>query len=265
MVSFLNDILMRVELIHFLITGSFDFNNLNNLDTIVRDKSISFTIGSTVFLVILVVIAALLKKKNEVVKQLLFWSMILIISVNTLYLAGATIYKNQRSITGGPVHWHADFEVYNCGKEVDLVDPTGWSNKIGTPVFHEHNDKRIHVEGVVLHQEDVSLGRFFNVVGGNLTSQNLAAPLNDGTVMNLNNGDYCGDGPGMVQVFVYQTSGSAFSQKKLLYPEDYILSGHSGVPPGDCIIVEFDQPKERTAKLCQSYKVQQQLGKITGQ
>jgi len=251
-----------VDLLHFLITGSFDSGNVSNLDSIVRDNSIFFTIIATVVLVVLVFIAALVKKPSDGLKLVLFVLMIATISLNTLYLSASTIYKNERSITGGPVHWHADFEIWNCGKEVDLVDPVGWSNKIGTPVFHEHNDKRVHVEGVVLGDEEVQLGRFFNVIGGNLTSQNLVTPLNDGTVMNVSNGDFCNGEPGMIQVFVYRTEGANFSQEKLQYPEDHILSGDSGVPPGDCIIVEFDQPKERTDKLCQSYQVQEQLGKL---
>lgn len=254
-----------MDLIHFLVTGSFNSGNLTYLDSIIREKSIGFTVGSTVFLLVLVAIATLIKKQSEVVKWLLFGSMVSIISINTLYLAGSTIYRNYRSVTGGPIHWHADFEIWNCGEKVNLEDPTGWSNKIGTPVYHEHNDERLHVEGVVLHQGDISLGNFFNIIGGNLNSRNLTAPLNDG-ILNLNNGDYCGDGPGMVQVFVYQTSGSAFSQKKLLYPEDYILSGHSSVPPGDCIIIDFDSEiKEKTDKMCTSYRVQEQLGKIKGE
>lgn len=251
-----------MDLIHFFITASFDSSNVSHLDSAIRDNSINFTLISIVILVILVAIAALIKKQSELVKIILFVLMIGVISLNTLYLAGSTIYKNERSVTGGPVHWHADFEIWNCGKEVDLVDPVGWSNKIGTPVYHEHNDKRVHVEGVVLDNSEVTLGRFFNVIGGNLTMQNLAAPLNDGSVMNVSNGEYCNGSPAMIQVFVYKTEGANFSQEKLLYPEDYILSDDSGVPPGDCIIVEFDQPKEKTERLCQSYQVQEQLGKL---
>lgn len=255
-----------MDFVHFLITGSFDASNIGHLDEIVRENSINFSVGAAVILLVLTVIAALVKKQPEWLKLFLFVSMILVISLNTFYLAGATIYKNQRSITGGPVHYHADFEIWNCGKEVDLVDPEGWSNKIGTPVFHEHNDKRMHVEGVVLHQEDISLGKFFNVIGGNLTFKNLALPLNDGTVMNVNNGDYCDGEPAMVQVFVYSTEeragGLTYTQHKVTYPEDYLLKGESGVPPGDCIIVEFDKPKGYTDKLCQSYQVQEQIGEL---
>ena len=250
-----------MDFIHYLITGSFDSSNLSHLDSIVRDRSINFTVAASIFLLVLVVIAALIKKQGEALKVTLFVLMIGTISLTTLYLAGATIYKNQRSITGGPVHWHADFEIWNCGQKVNLKDPTGWSNKIGTPVFHEHNDDRIHVEGVVLHQPDVNLGNFFNVIGGKLDSQTMTAPLNEGD-LTVNNGEMCNGQPAMVQAFVYKSEGSNFSQQRITNPEDYLLSGESGIPPGDCIIIEFDAPKDKTDKLCQSYKVQEQLGKI---
>lgn len=251
-----------MDFIHFFITGNFDTSQVASLDTIIRDNSITFTIWASILLIILTVISALIKKQNHIVKVILFTSMIAIISLNTLYLAVSTIYKNERSITKGPVHWHADMEVWDCGKEKDLIDPVGWSNKIGTPVLHEHNDKRMHVEGVVLTDDYASLGNFFNVIGGRITQYELTYPAVDGTIARAH-GDDCNGAPGMVQVFVYKTEGDTFKQEKLLNPEDYILSGDSGVPPGDCIIVEFDSTiKDKTDKLCQSYKVQEQLGKI---
>jgi len=252
-----------MDFIHFFITGSFDSSNVAALDAIIRSNSITYTIWASVLLLILTVISAVVRKPNNFVKILLFVSMILIISANTLYLAGATIYKNERSITKGPVHWHADMEVWDCGKELDLIDPVGWSNKIGTPILHEHNDKRIHVEGVVLTDDYASLGNYFKVIGGRLTQYELTYPAIDGTIARAH-GDDCNGAPGMVQVFVYKTEGDTFWQEKIMNPEDYILSGDSGVPPGDCIIVEFDSMiKDKTDRMCQSYMVQEQLGKIT--
>ena len=252
-----------MEFIHFFITGNFDISQVASLDSIIRDNSITYTIWASVLLLILTAISAFIKKQNHIVKIILFTSMITIISLNTLYLAGSTIYKNHRSITGGPVHWHADFEVWNCGKQLDLIDPEGWSNKIGTPVLHEHNDKRVHVEGVVLTDKYASLGNFFEVIGGKLSQYELSFNSIEGQVT-ANHGDLCNEKPGMVQVFVYKTEGDKYWQEKVMNPEDYILSGDSGVPPGDCIIVEFDSEiKEKTNHMCQSYRVQEQLGKIS--
>ena len=120
----------------------------------------------------------------------------------------------------------------------------------------------MHVEGVVLDKSHVSLGEFFQVIDGEMTSRKLVAPINEG-FLTLNNGDMCNGQPGMLQVFVYKTTGTTFRQEKLQNPEDYILSAQSNVPDGDCIIVEFDSMlKEKTDKMCTSYRAAEKLGKI---
>ena len=88
-----------MDILHYLITGSFDSSNLSHLDDIVRSNSINFTLGATVLLFLLVAIAWFIKKQSGLVKSILFTAMILIISINTIYLTGATIYKNKRSVT----------------------------------------------------------------------------------------------------------------------------------------------------------------------
>lgn len=251
-----------MDILHYLITGSFDSSNISHLGEIVHKNSINFTIGGTVILLLLSFVAYLIKKQNEAVKIILFSLIIGVVVLNTLYLAGATIYKNQRSLSQGPVHWHADIEVWNCGQEVNLKDPVGWSNKIGTPLVHEHNDKKIHVEGVIMDREQESLGHFFEVIGGKLNARELVVPTNDGE-LRLNHGDLCNGQPGMVQVFLFKTNGTEVTQTKLLNPDQHTYAPYSAVPAGDCIIVEFDSTiKEKTDKLCQSYKVADYLDKV---
>lgn len=251
-----------MDIIHFLITGSFDTSNLSQLDTIVRERSISLTIGSSIFLIILVVIAALVRRPNNLVKWLLFSSMVLIISVNTLYLAGATVYKNQRSETGGPVHWHADYQIWNCGREIELKNPEGFSNKVGTELVHEHNDNRMHIEGVILNLDDSTPSHFFESLGGSMSNTHLRVPTEEG-VVTMENGQNCPDGKtGILQVFVYKTEGGTVSQTKLEEPQNYRITQTGNVPPGDCLIFEFDSEiKDRTDKLCTSYQVAEEVEK----
>ena len=200
-------------------------------------------------------------EKREILKYFLFLTIVLLVLGITAYLVWSTISTNQTSVTGGPVHWHADFEIWNCGNKVDLIDPKGLSNKIGTPILHEHNDNRIHVEGPVIEYKDISLGEFFKVIGGRMTASSLVAPTNNG-VVSLESGVICNGLPGELQVFVYQTSGSNFHQKKLADPASHILSPHPQVPPGDCIIIELDKPKEKTNKLCNFYQVSVEKGEL---
>ena len=185
--------------------------------------------------------------KNEGIKALAFGVIVIVVLGITGYLIFSTISTNVKSVTGGPVHWHADFEIYSCGEKVDLIDPKGWDNKVGTPLLHEHNDGRIHVEGPVMNFADISLGNFFNVVGG----------------LPLEKQGECNGQPAILQAFVYQTEGNTFSQQKLEDFTNYVLSNYSKVPPGDCIIIEFGPIKDRTDKLCNFYKTAVDKGEFS--
>jgi len=55
-----------------------------------------------------------------------------------------------------------------------------------------------------------------------------------------------------------------FEQQKLENFEDYILSPHTSIPPGDCIIIEFDSDKEKTDHICETYKVSIERGDLSG-
>ena len=234
-----------------------------NLEDLIRNYSINTVIIASAALLILTVLANGIKKPSENLKKLLFGLFVFAILAPTIFLSGSTIYLNTVSSSKGPVHWHADIEIYECGMEVNLKDPKGLSNKIGTATLHEHNDKRIHLEGVVVEPEDASLGKFFNVIGGSLSKDKLVVPTNEGTKDILNETDCPDEYVGYLQAFLFKTVGGKFIQQKLENPEEYIISPHSQVPPGDCIIFEVDREKEKTDKICLSYKVAEELGKIS--
>jgi hypothetical protein len=206
---------------------------------------------------------------SEKLKWFLFLGIAIPVIIATIYSAGATIYLNTISETGGPVHWHADFEVWNCGERVDLISPTGLSNRVGTPIFHEHGDLRVHVEGVLVDKEDASLSKFFEVVGGDLHHGSLSM-LTDNGVVESRDGDECYGKSGKVQVFVYKirdvdsTDRWSYEQRKILDFENYVLAAQSQVPPGDCIIVEFDVDKELTDRICSSYEIAVERGVLHG-
>ena len=152
--------------------------------------------------------------------------------------------------------------MFHCGNKIDLEDPTGFSNKIGTSTLHEHNDFRIHLEGVVVEEEDQSLGKFFHVIGGNISKDSLSAPTTNG-MLTVKNGDLCPDGTsGTLNVFVYRTVNKTYVQQKVNDPASYIYAPESQVPSGDCIIIEYGPEKNSTDKLCTSYQVAESLGKI---
>jgi hypothetical protein len=127
---------------------------------------VTYIVLSGIFLVILsFFLIPNINKLSNKQKKIFFSIMVIPIVFSSLFLAGHTVYENLTSITKGPVHWHADYEVWACGEKLDLVDPEGMSNRIGTSVFHEHGDNRMHVEGVIRNLQDANLENYFKTVG----------------------------------------------------------------------------------------------------
>ena len=232
------------------------------LEDSIRSNSIKIVVVASILILGFLVLTILLKHLGERVKTVLFLGIVLPTLFTTVYLITSTIYLNSTSSSGGPVHWHADYQIWDCGKQLELVDPEGFSNRVGSATFHEHNDNRIHVEGVVVDREEASLGRFFGFIGGELHDDGFKIPTNAGLQVR-HNGDLCSDGQeGTMQAFVYKTQGDTYHQEKLTDPTSYILSPYGNVPPGDCIIVEFDsKEKVETDKLCDSYKLKIETSK----
>lgn len=241
---------------------------------------------ASILIVGLLLYSARQKRMKNKKKKALFGSITGVIVLTTVFLFATTIYINSISDSRGPVHWHTDIEFWACGTEVELRDPKGaLSNKIGSPTYHEHNDKRIHLEGVVVKKEyDASLEKFMDVTGGEISTERLIIPtnqvfeenepdgdavsgpldakqyhkeLNSGWVIDVSNGQTCGDEPAEVQAFVYtyNKDNDTYSQTKLADPARYIMRDESVVPPGDCVIVEFAPPMEKTDKLCLQFGI----------
>lgn len=226
---------------------------------------------TAILLAILVLISILVKEKlqNEKIKLLLFILIVIPIILTSLYLITGTIYKNVISETKEPVHWHADFEIWTCDNQLDIIDPKGLINRIGTPLFHEHGENRIHIEGAVLEKKNIALHHFFEVIGGSLEKNKIIIPTNE-KIVEYQNGDLCDGEESIVQVFLYKIknpdprkkSGFIYEQIKVDNFEEYILSPYSNIPPGDCIIIEFGPEKQSTDKICTSYRLAEERGHI---
>jgi len=237
------------------------------LDEKIRQGTFQAVVAGGVLLVLFVGISAVMKQRGKLkgaMSGALFLAIAAVVIAVTAYVAGSTIYLNIVSETGGPVHWHADFEIWNCGSHVDLVDPSGFSNKVGSAVMHEHGDSRMHVEGVIVDYTDASVGKFIAAIGGELRSGWLRVPTTSGEVTMMD-GDTCGNGKGKLQVFVWKTSNGRAVQERITGYSDYVISPHGQVPPGDCIILEFDSgQKESTERMCESYEAAIKRGALNG-
>jgi hypothetical protein len=256
-------------------------SDLADLEHQVSSLSVRSVLLGSAAVLVLVLIGALVRNRLPRLKLPIFASITVLTLVVTTILISSTIFLNTNSSSKGPVHWHADFEIWACGepyaatvshpiKGDRLRDPTGFlSNKIGTTTYHEHNDFRIHLEGVVVTPGDASLGKFFRVIGGEITNRSLLIPLDDNQTAYFENSEVCPEGTpqasqaGQVQVYAYRaldqesSSGkSQYRQEKVSDPANFIINDHPNVPPGDCIIIEFGPLAERTEHKCHQYKVQ---------
>ncbi len=232
-----------------------------------QDYSLQLSAGSFI-LILLLIIYSLHKdklKKNE--KTILFSLMVLITLTTTFYLSYSTISLNMNSITKGPVHWHADFEFWACGEKLDLIDPEGFFNRVGSPVYHEHNDNRIHVEGVVTDLKDINLHEFFEQVDAEIEKDRWMFINHNNEKLNI---DKCNGKKAFTQVFLLKvinpenTKNWVYNQEKLEDYDNYVISPYTAVPPGDCIIIEFDERKEKTKHSCESYKTSIRKGELSG-
>lgn len=188
--------------------------------------------GSLIFGILIVITILFHKKMNDISKKIVYFLIIIISAFVTIYLIVTTLHLNIISITKGPVHWHADFEIWVCDKEVKLAEPKGLSNKQGVNLMHAHNDNRIHVEGVLLDKKAASLGAFFYAIGGSISDDGIKVPTDNGLV-SVHNGDKCNEKPAKLYVFV---NGNLIGD-----PSAYIISPYEKVPPGDRIKFVFTE------------------------
>ncbi len=181
-----------------------------------------------------VVVAVILnhRKMNDVFRKVLFLLIAVPVVVASIYLAGSTIYLNYASESKGPVHWHADYEIFVCREKIELVKPTGLTNRVGNPTIHEHGDSRIHIEGVLLKLKQASLHEYFESIGGEFDGSTLGLPTEHGYMV-WSNGEMCRGRPAYWAVYV---NGVQLIEN----PDEYVIAPYGTVPPGDEIKFIFD-------------------------
>jgi len=243
-----------------------------NLEEFVRNASLRSIIGALIITFGISLYASFRlssEKANNKLKIVTFGLIILVVMGATLFAASSTIYLNVISDTKGPVHWHADYEIWNCGQNVELIHSTGMANRVGSPVLHVHNDNKIHVEGVLVKTKFADLHSVVEILGGQSEEGLMRIPTDKG-VVSMTNGELCNGQPGQLQGFVYKITNPedrknwVYEQIKLDDIGAYVLSAESNSPPGDCIIIEFDQEKESTDKICVGHRLAMERGELRG-
>ncbi|MBI2652920.1 hypothetical protein HYX00_05640 [Candidatus Woesearchaeota archaeon] len=206
--------------------------DLNHSDIYPLSQLTAVGYGSLVFGILILIIISFHRKMNERTKKIVYFLVAIVTLLVTIYIILTTLHLNIISITKGPVHWHADFEIWVCNKEIKLAKPKGLSNKQGVDLMHAHDDSRIHIEGVLLDRKAASLGAFFYAISGSLSDDRLKVVTDEGLV-SVHDGDLCNEKPAKLYVFV--------NRNLINNPSEYIISPYEKVPPGDRIKIVFTE------------------------
>lgn len=141
-------------------------------------------------------------------QDLLVYGGIGLVVLLVIYTIAKGLVNASDPVTAGEVHWHADIAYEACGQTVSFDDEKGHT------ITHGHNDDQVHVEGIILDEQDISLASFFKNSGINITSENFE---------DYNNGDLCDSStePGKVSFYV---DGELFSD-----PNEIIIADKQNI------------------------------------
>jgi len=82
--------------------------------------------------------------------------------------------------------------VFICGERIPLPQPPS-DQHLGNPLLHTHDDGRVHVEGTVWNAEDITLGKYMDVLGKH---------FKDTELLDKTNGDLCDGEEAVVKLIV---------------------------------------------------------------
>lgn len=239
-------------------------------------RHVGTLIGLGVVGIIVLTAVALLTegRLTERAKYALMTAMLLVVLVPTLYTVGAYIHQVQTSWSAGEVHYHADYEVIvqdeaGTYHQVDLIDPSKFcqqarhestymcklNDRTGSTEYHEHNDRRIHLEGTFREREDATLAAYFKTFGGELSNTRLVYPTNEKTWAVEERGDrtlkilvergvggdrgWCAIGP-QGDVSSDNVCIDQYSGEPARSPAGYVISPYQSGPALDDIWIIYD-------------------------
>lgn len=199
-------------------------------------------------------------------KNILMTAFIVVVTVPTFFSAAAFVHESQTSWSGGEVHWHADYEVLTTVSEseasqmdendvietengylarLNLINPSEFcegdymcalNDRTGTKTFHEHNDNRIHWEGIFAEKEDATLTAFFETFDGKLTSTELAYPISPDTAIEREENQ-----THQLKVLAKQGEGPDREWKIVDKPENFVAEPYKQGDNLNDIFIIYDQ------------------------
>jgi len=130
------------------------------------------------------------EKKSERKKSV--FNLVLIVAVLVAFAAGMgwLLTNKEETYTDRDVHWHTLLDINICGEQRNLPHA---KSEGPHGVLHTHDDNTIHVEGRIMKEEDIALGKFFDL---------MDVPFDKDKIMDVENGDLCDGKPGVLKMYV---------------------------------------------------------------
>lgn len=259
----------------------------NTLEPLMQGISVDSVVIGSALLIGLVFF--LVHHKFEL-KPIFFYALGAVMLVVTSVLLLSTSILQIQSGTAGAAHTQAEIEFWFCGTEVrPLTHKLSGNRRLSqdakrvyvsgfTPADDDAGSLRGYVAalGGELQDESLRIPLAAQEDGWTMSEQLrdgdpqgdldtrfmqrfMIRPSPDSpeeTLLDITNGQRCPrSSETELQVFVYSANSDAntYQQHKLDSPSHYLFSPRRSLPPGDCVIVEFDEPKDQTDKLCPSY------------
>ena len=194
-------------------------------------------------------------------------TVLLIININLLAASSSNSIERRSG--------HIVFDI--CKQQVPIRSGQLFSDSVGNGRQKIFENNRIEYNGYVTDvPADLSLGAFIQAAGGTLSSNVLTLPYSKEVeselagsailaqfsrtnpmgerYLELQSGTSCDVYPSMLSVFVYRYNEStdSYTQERLSQPDRYVLSPQS-IENGDCIVVIFGDPSEKTTLRCGDY------------
>jgi hypothetical protein len=195
-------------------------------------------------------------------KNVLMNAFIVVILGASFFTASAFVHLSQTSWSNGEIHWHADYEILAENENgelerLDLIDPGQFcqeyrdgdymckvNDRTGITKFHEHNDNRIHLEGVFQEREEATLAAYFSTFNGTLTSSKLRYPTNEEIVEVSESAETNNS----LKIVVRSGVADERSWKVIDNPSEYVISPYKRGPNLDDIFIVWDNQSANYVK-----------------
>ncbi len=151
------------------------------------------------------------KKRNK--KILTYLILIFLLAFVGYFIFILITGEKAESYTKGSVHWHSRLKVFICGEEIKMPAPKG-EHHVGLPLLHTHEDRLIHIEGIVWKPGDITLGKYMEAIGKN---------FKDNELLEKGNGASCNGKSGKVKLLVEGVENIELTNYVIKNDEDYEL------------------------------------------